>query len=95
MASEPKVITREEFASLLAVGRCLMLQPPAVIPGKHRARLIWLGYIADIGGRLRMTTSGRRRRNFLKTCQRPPRNWMTRSSIWATTRLSSRRLNQA
>jgi hypothetical protein len=61
MASEPKVITDEEFASLLAVGRCSMLQPPAVIPGEHRAQLIWLGYVADIGGRLRTTTSGRRR----------------------------------
>ena len=50
-----------------------MLQPPAVIPGKHRARLIWLGYVADIGGRLRMTTSGRRRiaAEFFKNMSAP------------------------
>jgi hypothetical protein len=77
MASEPKVITGEEFASLLAVGRCSMLQPPAVIPGEHRARLIWLGYIADIGGRLRMTTSGRRRiaAEFFKNLSAPTEKW--------------------
>ena len=50
-----------------------MLQPPAVIPGEHRARLIWLGYIADIGGRLRTTTSGRRRiaAEFFKNISAP------------------------
>jgi hypothetical protein len=77
MASGPKVITREEFASLLAVGRCSMLQPPAVVPGEHRARLIWLGNIADIGGRLRMTTSGRRRiaAEFFKNMSAPAEKW--------------------
>jgi hypothetical protein len=98
MASEPNVITDEEFASLLALGRCSMLQPPAVIPGEHRARLIWLGYIADIGGRLRTTTSGRRRIAadfFLKTCQCPQRSRMTRLSMSANTRLGTHTLNQA
>jgi hypothetical protein len=77
MASEPEVITGEEFASLLAVGRCSMLQPPAVIPGQHRARLIWVGYIADIGGRLRMTRSGRRRiaTEFFKDMSAPAGKW--------------------
>jgi hypothetical protein len=32
-----------------------------VIPSDHSARLIALGYMADLSGRLRMTTSGRRR----------------------------------
>jgi hypothetical protein len=77
MASEPEMITGEEFASLLAVGRCSILQPPAVIPGQHRARLIWVGYIADIGGRLRMTTSGRRRiaAEFFKNMPAPAGKW--------------------
>jgi hypothetical protein len=61
MAIEPKMLTREEFASLLRVGKCSILDPPAVIPAKHSARLIELGYIADIADRLRMTTPGRQR----------------------------------
>ena len=43
-------ITREEFASLLTVGNCSMLDPPAVIPAQHSARLIGFGYLADIAG---------------------------------------------
>jgi hypothetical protein len=61
MAPEPKMLTREEFASLLTVGRCTVFEPPAVIPVKHSGRLIALGYIADIADRLRMTTPGGRR----------------------------------
>ena len=61
MASEPKMLTLEEFASLLTVGKCSVLDPPAVIPAKHSARLIGLGYMVDIAGRLRMTTPGRQR----------------------------------
>jgi hypothetical protein len=61
MASEPKVLTRGEFASLLTVGRCSILEPPPVISAQHSARLIGLGYITDIAGRLRMTTPGRQR----------------------------------
>jgi hypothetical protein len=61
MTSEPKVLSREEFASLLAVGKCSILDPPAVIPAQHSARLIGLGYMLDLGGRLRMTTPGRQR----------------------------------
>jgi hypothetical protein len=61
MASAPKMLTHEEFASLLTVGRCAVFEPPAVIPAEHCARLIGLGYIWDIAGRLRMTTPGRRR----------------------------------
>jgi hypothetical protein len=33
--------------------------PPAVIPAEHSARLIALGYMVDLAGRLRMTTPGR------------------------------------
>jgi hypothetical protein len=62
MASETKRLTREEFSSLLMVGNtCAVTAPPAVIPTEHSARLIALGYMADIAGRLRMTTPGRRR----------------------------------
>jgi hypothetical protein len=59
MTSEAQMLTPEEFASLLAVGNTSAVTcPPAVIPAEHRARLIALGYIADIEGRLRMTTQG-------------------------------------
>jgi hypothetical protein len=62
MASESKMLIREEFASLLTVGEtCAVADPPAVIPAEHSARLIALGYMADISGRLRMTTPGRTR----------------------------------
>jgi hypothetical protein len=62
MASESEPLTTEEFVSLLTVGNtCAVREPPAVIPAEHSARLIELGYIADLAGRLRMTTSGRSR----------------------------------
>jgi hypothetical protein len=61
LASKTKMLTRVEFASLLVVGNTSVNDPPAVIPAAHGARLIGLGYMADLGGRLRMTTPGRRR----------------------------------
>jgi len=55
-----KTLTREEFASLLTVGNTsAVTDPPAVIPAEHSARLVALGFIADLSGRLRMTTPGR------------------------------------
>jgi hypothetical protein len=36
-----------------------MAEPPAVIPADHSAKLIALGYMCDLAGRLRMTTPGR------------------------------------
>ena len=54
----PKMLTDEVFASLLTVGNCSVLDPPVVIPAKHSVRLIGLGYISDIAGRLRMSTPG-------------------------------------
>jgi hypothetical protein len=60
MASESEPLTLEEFASLLKVGNtCAVREPSAVIPAQHSARLIELGYIADLFGRLRMTSAGR------------------------------------
>ena len=60
MAPKSKMLSREEFASLLTVGNtCAVLEPPAVIAAEHRARLIALGYMVDLSGRLRMTTPGR------------------------------------
>jgi hypothetical protein len=59
MVSKSKPLTREEFASLLMVGNRAVTAPPAGIPTEHSARLIALGYMADIAGRLRMTTPGR------------------------------------
>lgn len=54
------MLTPEEFASLLLIGHAISTYgPPAVIPAEHRVRLIALGYMADIQGRLRMTTPGR------------------------------------
>jgi len=60
MTSKAEKLTPEEFASLLTVGSTsAVTSPPAVIPAEHRDRLIALGYMADIAGRLRMTTPGR------------------------------------
>jgi hypothetical protein len=61
MDAKSEKLTREEFASLLKVGDTTVLDPPAVIPAEHSARLIGLGYMVDLAGRLRMTTPGRRR----------------------------------
>jgi hypothetical protein len=62
MESESKILTREEFASLLIVGNtCAVREPPPNIPAEHSAWLIELGYIADLADRLRMTTPGRSR----------------------------------
>ena len=55
----PKKLTREEFASLIEVGNCSVIDPPATIPVEHSAKLIALGYMVDLAGRLRMTTPGR------------------------------------
>jgi hypothetical protein len=54
-----KELTCEEFASLLAVGNARVNGPAPVIGTEHSTRLIALGYMADIQGRLRMTTPGR------------------------------------
>jgi hypothetical protein len=60
MTEEPNMLTREEFASLLLVGNTSAVSdPPAIIPAEHSGRLIALGYMADLSGRLRMTTPGR------------------------------------
>src|SRR5450631_4782579 len=48
-----------EFASLLTVGNTRFNAPVPAIPAEHSDRLIALGYLADIAGRLRMTTPGR------------------------------------
>jgi hypothetical protein len=62
MAAKSKILTREEFASLLTVGNtCAVLEPPATIPADHSAYLIRLGYMAHLSGRLRMTSLGRSR----------------------------------
>jgi hypothetical protein len=59
MASEPTALTPPEFASLLAVGSVPVNGSVPAIPTAHSARLIALGYMAAIQGRLRMTTPGR------------------------------------
>ena len=56
-----KELTFREFASLLAVGNAGIYGPAPAIPAEHSARLIALGYIADLEGRLRMTSPGRAR----------------------------------
>jgi hypothetical protein len=57
MASE--ALSPEEFASLIVVGNTPVNGPAPAIPTAHSAGLIALGYMADIAGRLRMTTPGR------------------------------------
>jgi hypothetical protein len=54
-----KRLSEQEFASLLAVGNTAVNGPPAGIPAEHRARLIGLGYMMHLAGRLRMTGPGR------------------------------------
>jgi hypothetical protein len=56
-------LTVKEFASLLAVGNAHVHGPAPSIPAEHSARLIALGYMAHLEGRLRMTTPGRVRTN--------------------------------
>jgi hypothetical protein len=65
-------LTREEFSSLLKVGNtCAVREPPAVIPAEHSARLIELGHMVDMAGRLRMTTAGRYRIAVAENQNRP------------------------
>jgi hypothetical protein len=62
MTAKSTMLTREEFASLFTVGKSsAVFDPPAIIPAEHCAKLIALGYMADLAGRLRMTTPGRQR----------------------------------
>ena len=62
MATTSKKLTREEFAALLKVGNTsAVLEPPAAISAVHGARLIELGYMVYLEGRLRLTTAGRYR----------------------------------
>jgi hypothetical protein len=61
MASVATMLTDDEFVSLLTVGNAPVNGSAPAIPAEHSARLIALGYIADIAGRLRMTTPGRYR----------------------------------
>ena len=53
------MLTHKEFAWLLLIGAPSTYGSTALIPPEHSARLIALGYMADIQGRLRMTTAGR------------------------------------
>lgn len=59
MASETEMLTDEEFASLLVVGNVPVNGPAPLIPAAHSDRLIALGYMVHLAGRLRMTTNGR------------------------------------
>jgi hypothetical protein len=59
MASETKILSLEEFTSLLLVGNTPVNGSAPANPAAHSARLIALGYMVDLEGRLRMTTPGR------------------------------------
>jgi hypothetical protein len=59
MKADSNLLTSEEFSSLVLVGNTLPSHPPALVPAEHSARLIALGYMTDLAGRLRMTTPGR------------------------------------
>jgi hypothetical protein len=62
MTSKAIPLTQEEFASLPQVGVAIPVAGLAAsIPAEHRVRLIALGYMFDLAGRLRMTTLGRHR----------------------------------
>jgi hypothetical protein len=59
MALEAQMLTTEEFASLLTVGNAPVNSSAFTIPAAHSARLIALGYMVDLAGKLRVTTPGR------------------------------------
>jgi hypothetical protein len=62
MGLSSELLSHEEFASLLIVGKTsAAVDRPAVISPDHCAKLIALGYMVDLEGRLRMTTPGRQR----------------------------------
>ena len=61
MVPEGKLLSPEEFASLLTIGNTPVISPAPAIPAENSARLIALGYVVDLAGRLRMTTAGRYR----------------------------------
>jgi hypothetical protein len=61
MAAKSEMLTLEEFASLITVGDTPINGPGAKIPAEHSARLLELGYMVHLSGRLRMTTPGRQR----------------------------------
>ena len=54
-------LTLEEFTSLLTVGNAAINSCAPLIAAAHSARLIALDYVADLEGRLRVTTRGRYR----------------------------------
>jgi hypothetical protein len=53
------MLTTEEMLSLNTVGNARVHDSAPTIPPAHRTRLIALGYMVDVAGRLRMTTPGR------------------------------------
>jgi hypothetical protein len=59
--TEAPMLTAEEILSLFEVGNSPIHGPAPAIPAAHSARLIDLGYMAFLEGRLRMTTPGRYR----------------------------------
>jgi hypothetical protein len=59
MARKTDALTAEEFASLLLVSNVPVNGPAPIIPTAHSDRLIALGYMVHLSGRLRMTTQGR------------------------------------
>lgn len=59
MAVEATTLSIEEFASLLTVSNAHVNGVAPAIPTEHSGRLIALGYMVDLEGRLRMTTPGR------------------------------------
>ena len=59
MVSGAKMLSPDEFTSLLAVGNARENFAAPMVPAEHSARLIALGYMVDLAGRLRMTTPGR------------------------------------
>jgi hypothetical protein len=52
-------LTLNEFASLLAVSNVGPNDSAPAIPAEYSARLTALGYVADLEGKLRMTSPGR------------------------------------
>lgn len=66
-----KILSAEEFVSLSAIGDAAANSLAPAIPAAHSARLIGMGYMVDLEGRLRLTTTGRYRTYAGQFAKRP------------------------
>lgn len=61
MTDPIEFLTRDQFISLLMVADAGPNSHAPIIPIDHETPLVGLGYVANLQGKLRMTTPGRER----------------------------------